>query len=62
MIKVGRLVKYIDWDSTGGFAPPYAVLGLVINVHEYTCPHEVEILTLAGDLVYQYEDELEIVQ
>ena len=61
-MKIGQLIKYIDHDAGGGFAPSPEGIGVIIALYNYTCPPEVEILCANGEIMFQYGDELEVIQ
>ncbi len=61
-MKIGQLVKFVDHDAGGGFAPSPEAIGIIIAMYNYTSPPEVEILRDSGEIMFQYGDELEVIQ
>ena len=61
-MKIGQLVKFVDHDAGGGFAPAPEAFGIIIALYNYTAPPEVEILCTSGEIMFQYGDELEVIQ
>jgi len=61
-MKPGSLVKVIDYDAGGGFAPSPESIGLVISiVTAETCPNAIDVLLFDGTIVCEWEDELEVI-
>lgn len=55
---VGKLVKYVDWESSAGIASPNELLGLVVSVDNKEClPNLVSVLLPHG-MITVYEDEV----
>jgi hypothetical protein len=62
-MKIGQLVKVVDWDSSGGFATPDEFIGLVVGVvFDDQIPPVLEVLLENGTIYKQYADELELVK
>ena len=62
-MKIGQLVKFVDYDAGGGFAPSPVILGLIISVeNSITSPSNWVVLTSDGNICYQWGDELEVIQ
>ena len=62
-MKIGQLVKFVDHDAGGGFAPSPAVIGVIVSVENpATLPSNWVVLTSSGDICYQWGDELEVIQ
>ena len=61
-VRIGQLVKFADHDAGGGFAPSPEKVGIIIDLYDYTSPPEVEILCASGEIIFQYGDELELIQ
>lgn len=60
-MKVGQLVKYVDYDAGGGFAPAPENMGLIVSIHPAeTCPRAAEVLLFDGTVITEWEDELEV--
>ena len=61
-MRTGSLVKVIDYDAGGAFAPAPVSLGLVISIADTeTCPNAIEILLFDGTIICEWEDELEVI-
>jgi len=61
-VKAGSLVKMIDYDAGGGFAPAPENIGLVISiVTTETCPNAIDVLLFDGTIICEWEDELEVI-
>lgn len=63
-MKVGDLIRWCDWESTGGMTTPNDGMGIIISaVHsEGTLPTLFEVMTFSGELIEEYSDELEIIK
>ena len=60
-MKVGQLVKYVDHDAGGGFAPPPEMMGMVIKIkNSDEVPPAVEVLLFDGTMITEWSDELEV--
>lgn len=59
-MRPGQLVRVIDYDAGGGFAPSPESIGIIVAiVHGHTCPNAVDVLLPDGTLLCQWEDDLE---
>ena len=58
----GQLVKFVDHDAGAAFAHPPEAIGLIVAMYNYTSPPEVEVLRDNGEIMFQYGDELEVIQ
>jgi len=62
-VKIGQLVKFVDHDAGGGFAPGPVLHGIIVSIEDNrTLPPHWVILSSEGDICYQWEDELELIQ
>lgn len=61
-MKPGNLVRVIDYDAGGSFAPAPESIGLVVSiVTGETCPNAIDVLLFDGTVVCEWEDELEVI-
>ena len=62
-MEVGDLVKVIDYDAGGGFAPSPEYIGIIVSIAmAQTCPNAVDIMLSSGVILHQWEDELEVIK
>jgi len=62
-VKLGQLVKVVDWEASGGFAVPDEFVGLVVGVvFDDQIPPVLEVLVDNGMIYRQYADELELIK
>lgn len=60
-MKPGQLVRFVDYLSGGGFAPPEESIGIVISVKsDDVIPPALEVLLCNGSLVIEWQDEFEV--
>ena len=62
-MKVGQLVRFVDHDAGGGFAPSPVFMGMVIRIKDHEqVPPAVEVLLFDGTLITEWQDELEVIK
>ena len=56
-MKVGQLVVYTDWESTGGFGKPTDVVGIIVDIPESkTLPPLIEVMIPSGPIVIHSDE------
>jgi hypothetical protein len=60
-MKVGDVVKAVDWMASGGFAVPDEHTGIIVGLIGDVAPPLLEIMLPSGEILVEYEDEIEVV-
>ena len=62
-MKVGDLIRWSARESTGGMVVPEEIVGIIVqHVDQETLPNLFEIMTISGEFIIEYSDELAAVK